>query len=132
MAGVKALTGQRQGRDDAGTNVRSAYYRVLALHGEKRLSQMRENSAMTWSLDSSIRYEVARDTLRHVIAIHMADLYAEQEKAAPDRDRIASLSASVDALHQQLTHLRMDNVELVEQVIKDGGQFVRSRHPRSE
>lgn len=85
---------------------------------------------MTWSLNSSIRYEVARDILNDVIAIHMADVYAEEAKTTPDAERLAGLQTSVMQLRLELQQLGLQDSEDIDRIMREGGQFVRNHLER--
>lgn len=86
---------------------------------------------MQSDLQSSIRYEVARDILNDLIGIHMADVYAEQAKTEPDAMRLAGLESSVSQLTLERQQLRPQDTASIDRIMREGGQVVRDYRERA-
>lgn len=69
-----------------------------------------------WTQEEAIAFEAARECIGEVMAICSAEIFQEEQKAAPDPARIASLEAELAALAKERASLRVheaDNIATV-------------------
>jgi hypothetical protein len=83
-----------------------------------------------WTQDEAIAFEVARETINHVMSICTSDLADEERRPVPDAAVVAELSARRAQLHQERTSLRLKDHAEVARITKEYGALVRARRAR--
>lgn len=83
-----------------------------------------------WTQDEAIAFEVARETINHVMSIYTAQIADERRKPVPDETKIAALSARRSELHRERTALRLKDHAEVARVSEEYGAFVRDWNRR--
>ena len=85
-----------------------------------------------WTQDQAIAFEAARECISHMMAIHMADFYAEEDKEFPDAKRLEALKAAVHALWEERSEMRVLDDARVAHVRAHYGAIIRARMAEEE
>lgn len=85
-----------------------------------------------WTQDEAIAFEVARETIGHLMSICTSEIAQEERKAAPDKVVIARLEERFTALHQERARLRLADHAEVARISREYGALVRAWNRRQD
>lgn len=94
------------------------------------VARFQETAAMFWTVDEGANYEVACETITHVIAIYSEALAQEQARAIPDPKRIEALQGQTLTLASERDALTPDNAKKVTAAIERYSPVVRQHLER--
>ncbi|GAB0120034.1 hypothetical protein [Acidisoma sp. 7E03] len=85
-----------------------------------------------WTQDEAVAFEVARETISHLMSICTSEIAEEERRAEPDKVIIARLEARFTALHQERARLRLTDHAEVARVTDEYGVQVRAWNRRQD
>lgn len=85
-----------------------------------------------WTQDEAIAFEVARETIGHLMSICTSEIAQEERKAAPDKVVIKRLEDRFTALHQERARLRLTDHAEVARISREYGALVRAWNRRQD
>ncbi|HTJ59459.1 MAG TPA: hypothetical protein VL418_18140 [Devosiaceae bacterium] len=85
-----------------------------------------------WTQDEAIAFEVARETISHLLSICTSEIADEERKAKPDKVLIGRLEARFTALHQERARLRLTDHAEVARISQEYGALVHAWNRRQD
>lgn len=85
-----------------------------------------------WTQDEAVAFEVARETIGHLMSIYTSEIATEERKSEPDKALIASLEERFAALHRERAGLRLKDHANVARVTQEYGLMVRAWNHRQD
>ena len=81
---------------------------------------------MSWTVTEGIEFEVACETITHMIALHIEAIWLEERKLLPDTARIAVLDAACLRLADERRSLRPNHRDQIKRVFDTYGPIIRA------
>jgi hypothetical protein len=80
-----------------------------------------------WTQEEAVKFECARETITHVMAIVTADIAKEEGAPVPDRDLLLSFAQRRSALARERENLRLKDHAEIDRIFNEYGKLVRDR-----